>query len=108
MTPGELFDALADVEHERWSDWMTYLFTQCEPQPDGGMIIPAEKVRHWQRLIETPFEQLAVHSQDSDREQVMRYWPQMVRFVAEWLGDFDDGELTREWREQMTIETGEL
>ena len=69
-----LYEQLAAIEHARWAHWQSYMHSKCAPQPDGGLLIPAELVTHWQRMIDTPYDQLTEQEKASDREQVDRYW----------------------------------
>lgn len=111
MNKDQLIEALADIEHQRWSDWQEYLHEGCWHDDYGNAVIDAEKYNHWQRLIATPYADLPEHSKQSDREQVMRYWPLLVEFVAEWLSNYDGPAhsahpdiVAREWREEMVWE----
>lgn len=70
----ELREQLAHIEHERWADWQRYMHSLCARNPDGSLTIPADRVAHWERQIETPYTDLTEREQDSDREQVDRYW----------------------------------
>ena len=60
MTP-ELMEALASVEHERWSGWMRYQFSKGRftEKNIGEWIMPVERVAHWQKLINTPYAHLS-------------------------------------------------
>ena len=69
----ELFEKLADIEHERWADWQKYMHSLCIKQGEG-LIIPADSVEQWERQIKTPYSELSEKEKDSDRKQVMRYW----------------------------------
>jgi hypothetical protein len=66
----ELFEELADIEHQRWSDWQAYchkvLRENC-PSPELE-----EVLKRWDRQIATPYKDLSEKEKDSDREQVMR------------------------------------
>jgi hypothetical protein len=70
-----LVEALAAVEHERWSHWQRYLHSQCEPADDGALTIPAALVERWSHQMSTPYEALSEGEKASDREQVQRYLP---------------------------------
>lgn len=70
-----LLEALADIEHERWSHWQRYLHSKCERGDDGSLIIPAALVARWTRQLSTPFAELSEQEKESDREQVRRYLP---------------------------------
>ena len=61
-------EELAEVQHEIWSHWMKYLFSQCV-RADDGWTIPSEKVTRWVRQINTPYSELSEKEKGSDREQ---------------------------------------
>lgn len=79
----ELFEMLAAIEHERWSDWQRWVHGQCVSMPisvegDDSVtvhVIPNDLWDRWERQIETPYDQLSEKEKDSDRQQVERYWP---------------------------------
>ena len=82
----ELFEKLADIEHQRWADWQNFLHSKCKIKTkaalagmsvikiNNGLIIPQDCVERWERQINTPYSELTKKEKDSDREQVMRYW----------------------------------
>lgn len=70
----ELREQLAAIEHERWADWMRYLFSKCEHRPDGSVVIPAGLAERWQRQVYTPYCDLSEPEKQSDRDEVDRYW----------------------------------
>jgi hypothetical protein len=71
----ELLEKLASIEHERWAHWQGFMHEQGERQPDGGLLLSAELISKWDRLIATPYAHLTVDEQESDRDQVRRYLP---------------------------------
>lgn len=121
MTKDELIEELADIEHQRWSDWQKNVHSKSQTRPcttaDGLYVhptgrreIPADLVERWERQIETPFADLSEPEKDKDREQVMRYWPLLVEFVAGWMeankavnggGEGTRYRLADKWREEM-------
>ena len=74
MTESELKELLAAIEHQRWAGWQAYMHSLCERRDDGALVIPADRVAHWERQIATPYADLTEREKDSDREQVDRYW----------------------------------
>lgn len=72
----ELFEKLAEIEHERWTSWQEYVFKICKINPDNNdeLIIPGWAVKHWMRQINTPYKKLSEKEKESDREQVLKYW----------------------------------
>lgn len=75
----EILEELASVEHMRWAHWQRYMHEKGQRQPDGSLVIPAELVEKWQRQIDTPYVDLSESEKESDREQVRRYLPIIVR-----------------------------
>ena len=73
-----LVEALAALEHERWSHWQRYLHAQCDRRSDGALVIPAELASRWEVQMSTPFSDLSEDEKDSDREQVLLYLPTVV------------------------------
>jgi glutathione S-transferase len=75
----ELREKLAAIEHERWSHWQAWFFSQCEQMMTGadkiGLKVPQGYVDHLQKQIDTHYQQLSEQEKESDREQVDRYWP---------------------------------
>jgi hypothetical protein len=109
---------LSAIEHERWADWQKYLHSKLELQPIDDAhafnVLPHEWRDRWERQIPMPYAQLSEAEKQSDRDQVMRYWPTLVAFVAEWLvsregvsyygfslNPDDLWTLSRWWREDM-------
>jgi len=77
---------LAAIEHERWADWQRLMHEQCSRLAGGSLAIPAFLVERWERQIATPFDQLTDAEQQSDLEQVDRYWPLIVAALEEREG----------------------
>ena len=65
----EMRKKLAKNQHEIWSHWMKYMFSQGQMQEDGSWRMPAEKVERWQRQLRAGFEELeALGETTSDYE----------------------------------------
>jgi hypothetical protein len=68
----ELFEKLADIEHQRWADWQKWCHKVLREN------CPSEKMEkvleRWDRQIETTYSKLSEKEKDSDRDQVLRYW----------------------------------
>lgn len=54
----QLKQQLAKNQHEIWSHWMRYMFSQGQMQADGSWLMPADKVERWQRQVEASFDEL--------------------------------------------------
>lgn len=83
MKNEELFEKLAAIEHERWADWQRYVHSKCvrviDVEEDGTetlreVTLPVELFQHWERQINTPYDELTEDEKDKDRDQVHRYW----------------------------------
>lgn len=81
MDRDTLIEKLADAEHASWSHWMKYLFSQCA-NVQGDMVIPKKTVEHWQRQMNTPYEQLTDREKESDREEVRKILPSIDAYFA--------------------------
>lgn len=48
----DVVERLAEIEHARWARWQEYLHSQCSLREIHGercLIIPADRLRHWER-----------------------------------------------------------
>jgi len=70
----ELFEKLAAIEHQRWSDWQKYLHSKCIKNENGDLTIPCEYVNHLEQQINTPYCGLSEREKESDRKEVRKYW----------------------------------
>lgn len=64
-----LREALADLEHDRWSRWMRYLFTCGTFDSDGAFTIAPDKVTRWWRQMHVGYPLLTEREKDSDRQE---------------------------------------
>lgn len=69
-----LLEALAHVEHERWSDWMRHQFSRGIVQHAGAITLSFADVERWTRQMITPYADLTEAEKESDRREVRRYW----------------------------------
>ena len=77
--PPELLESLAAIEHERWAHWQRFMHEQGKRQPDGSLLLPADLVAKWDRLIDTPYARLTETERESDRDHVRRYLPTVAK-----------------------------
>lgn len=85
----ELVEKLAAIEHERWADWQKWMHDKkvyayaCDACADQASIfrVPVEDMHRWNKQIETPYAELSEQEKRSDRDQVMRYWPLLSRYI---------------------------
>ena len=75
----------ARIEHERWSHWQKYMHSKGTRQPDGSLLIPADLVERWDRQLSMRYENLSDKEKDSDRQQVLKYFSQIVDAIASEL-----------------------
>ena len=76
----ETIEKLADIEHQRWSDWQRYIMTESfkfvKVDRKTGIAtfeIPMEWWNGWLRQINIDYEDLTEEEKEFDREQVRRY-----------------------------------
>lgn len=65
-------EKVADVQHEIWSNWMRYLFSVCEFNPDGSYTILTHSVERWKKQIKTPYQGLSEREKEGDRAQALK------------------------------------
>jgi hypothetical protein len=68
----DLLENLADLEHNRWSRWQTYLHSKCRKNEDGSLTISPEDVIHWEKQISTPYSELSEKEKESDRKEARK------------------------------------
>jgi hypothetical protein len=72
-------DSLAEIEHERWSDWQAWchkiLRENC-PSPELEAVL-----ERWDRQIATTYKDLTESEKQSDRDQVNRYLPLFKDYI---------------------------
>lgn len=78
----KLTEVLADVEHERWCKWQSYLHSVCIKNDDGSLTIPANYVEHWEYEIDTPYKNLPDKIKESDREEARTNIDTILRFYG--------------------------
>ena len=75
MTREELIEYLADLEHERWSNWQAYVHNLCIKNEDGSLTIPKKYVDHWNWEIALKYKDLPEKIKESDRKEVYKIMP---------------------------------
>lgn len=78
-----VLEELSAIEHERWALWQKYMHNNGNLQADGSLLLPADLVDHWEKQIDTPYESLSEKEKESDREQVRKYLPTIVRTLVD-------------------------
>ena len=79
----QVIEKLADIEHERWAHWQSYMHGKCQPRSDGSLVIPPDLVSQWERQISTSYGELSEQEKESDREQVRKYLPTIAAALSE-------------------------
>lgn len=81
-----LIERLAEIEHERWSDWQAWCHKILrENCPSPGLEAVLER---WDRQIATTYKDLSEQEKQSDRDQVNRYLPLLKDYIeAEIIGE---------------------
>jgi hypothetical protein len=77
----DLIEILADIEHERWSKWMRYMFECGTLGTDGSWRMPADKVERWQRQAKTPYAELSDREKQSDRNEVKTTLTALIKWL---------------------------
>jgi hypothetical protein len=77
-----IVDDLAHIEHERWCHWQAYMHSMGVRQRDGSLLIPRDLVDRWDRQIGTAYANLSEKEKESDREQVRKYLPLIMKTLA--------------------------
>lgn len=86
-TLDELIEVLANIEHERWAHWQRYMHSKCKRKNDGSLVIPPELVAQWERQIASAYNELSEGEKESDRDQVQRYLPIVLKTLGIVPGD---------------------
>jgi len=76
----EFIEKGANLEHERWAKWQSYLFSKSE-WTENGYLIPKELCERWQRQIATPYSELSEEEKESDRVEVRSYLPLLKELI---------------------------
>lgn len=71
----ELLEKLSDLEHERWSGWMKYMFRVWAP----------EKVEMWKRKMNTSYKDLKEDDQRSEKESDRVEARRSLKIIKEWF-----------------------
>ncbi len=62
LTSDETLEILADIEHERWSSWMQWMFDHWTDK----------NIARWKQQMLTPYADLPEHSKESDRKEARK------------------------------------
>ena len=93
-TKEEIIEKLAAIEHIRWAHWQKYLHSKCYRIPSdkygADIAFPVELFDRWERQINTPYAMLSDREKQSDREEVMKYWPLIEDFLSSSLDAYGE------------------
>ena len=78
-----LFDTLAEIEHDRWINWMRHVFSKGGKNEDGSFTIEANSVARWKKQMRMHFSELPAHTQRSDMVEVEI----RLRAIRNWFDD---------------------
>lgn len=70
MTEAEIIDAMADLEHDRWSGWMKYQASKVDLANKPGE--ERNHVERWQRQMVTKYADLSEQEKESDRAEARK------------------------------------
>lgn len=65
----EILEALAELEHDRWSHWMAWQFSKMTPNADGSYTLPAQWAARWMSQRHTHYKDLSETEKESDRRE---------------------------------------
>jgi len=88
-----LTEKLSDYAHRAWSNWMKYVFLNCNLHFVGGipiLIMDSSKEERWKRQIETPYEQLSEEEKESDRIQAREISKIFKQYIKEKINVLDE------------------
>ena len=90
----QIIEKLAAIEHERWSGWQKWCHKIL--RKDCGSPELEVVLERWDRQIVIPYKNLSEKEKQSDRDQVMRYWPLIEKLMAS-----QESELKAQWRKEI-------
>ncbi len=66
-------EKLAALEHDRWASWQRHMHSKGSHDIEGRLCIDSQLFQHWERQINTPYEQLTEREKEMDRVEVRKY-----------------------------------
>ena len=93
MNKQELIEALADKEHASWAHWMDYLFSKCNRNELGELVLPEDLIWRWQRQIDTDYADLSEKEKQSDRNEVRK----ILHIIDVYVESVTPPEGTDDW-----------
>lgn len=66
-------EALANLCHEQWSNWLRYMFSKGTFNEDNSWTMPSEFVERWVRQMNTSYMNLSEAEQESDRKEADKF-----------------------------------
>ena len=65
-------EVLADLEHDRWSRWMRWVYENGTWNQDGSFTINRDKAQRWASLAATRYDFLDDETQEWDRTEARK------------------------------------
>lgn len=78
----DLIEKLADVEHNRWSSWMKYMFSTGKFNSNGTWTMSSSLVERWEGQMNTSYSDLSEKEKDSDRIEVRKTIETIVEYLV--------------------------
>lgn len=82
----ELIERLAELSHQQWADWATWMMEKWD---QSRQVSPGQCETYqsrWRRQIATPYSDLSLEEQESDRIEARRIWAVVEGSIAEQGG----------------------
>lgn len=74
-------EAFADIAHNQWCGWMTFLFSVSKKNEDGTVTIPAGFVERWESQIKRSYNELSEIEKQSDRDEALKYINEFMKII---------------------------
>jgi hypothetical protein len=96
----ETLEKLADAQHEIWSHWMKYLFTQGWDNPDGSFKVKRPQVEKWKKQMKTSYDGLSGEEKKSDRQVVIKFLAPIIEEIYN-EGFNECKQQIKEWNKEI-------
>lgn len=92
MNEEKIKEIFASKIHDVWAYWQKYLHSVCTIElkdgffeETGRLIIESDKVKQWQRQIETPYSELSELEKKSDRQIFEKFYSEALQEYGQWV-----------------------
>lgn len=79
----KLVEILAEIEHERWSGWMKWVYQNGKWLEDDSFIITPSKANRWFTLTNVQYNDLDEATKEYDRIEVRKTLQAVEKFAAQ-------------------------